>query len=251
MNLSGNTILITGGTSGIGLALAKALQKRGNEIIISGRREHLLQHIASTNDGIEGRRLDISDASDIHRFATSLIADRSGLNVVIHNAGMMKDENLLDAHSGAIADETVITNLLGPMRLNAALLPHLRLASHAVIAIVTSGLAFVPRTTSPAYAATKAALHSWVQSLRMQTKSAGIEVIELIPPYVATELQGGKQKADPRAMPLDHYVEETMSILEQNPTPTEVLVQRVQALRFAERDGRFNEIFEEMNAAGR
>ena len=162
--------------------------------------------------------------------------------MVIHNAGIMKNEALLESDTSTIAEETVTTNLLGTMRLNAALLGHLQEVQDAVIAVVTSGLAFVPRVSAPAYAATKAALHSWVQSLRFQTRQSGIKVLEIIPPYVATELQGAHQKTDPQAMPLENYIQETMNILQQTPTPTEVLVERVQALRFAERNARFAEI---------
>ena len=248
MKLSGNTILITGGTSGIGLELAKAFRARGNDIIVSGRREHLLKEIESKHPGIVGRRLDIADPADIERFANVLLAERPQLNVVIHNAGMMKDEALLESGTSTVAEETINTNLLGTMRLNAALLRHLGEVPHPVIAVVTSGLAFVPRVTAPAYAATKAGLHSWTQSLRFQTRQKGIEVLEIIPPYVATELQGAHQKTDPHAMPLEEYIQETMDILQQTPTPTEVLVKRVQALRFAEREGQFTDIFEAMNA---
>ena len=248
MTLSGNTILITGGTSGVGLELAKAFRAKGNDVIVSGRREHLLQEIQSKYPGIVGRRLDVTDSSDIQQFAKALLAERPQLNVVIHNAGIMKNEVLLESNNSTVAEETIATNLLGTIRLNAALLGHLQVVPNAVIAVVTSGLAFVPRTTAPAYAATKAALHSWTQSLRFQTREAGIEVLEIIPPLVATELQGAHQKTDPQAMPLEDHIEETMNLLQQKPTPTEILVERVQALRFAERNGRFTDIFEAMNA---
>ena len=248
MKLSGNTILITGGTSGIGLELAKAFRARGNDIIVSGRREHLLTEIESNHPGITGRRLDIADPADIQRFSRALIAERPQLNVVIHNAGMMKGEALLESDTSTVAEETINTNLLGTMRLNAALLRHLGEVPNAVVAVVTSGLAFVPRVTAPAYAASKAGLHSWTQSLRFQTKGRGMEVLEIIPPYVATELQGTHQKTDPQAMPLEEYIQETMDILQQTPTPAEVLVKRVQALRFAERNGQYADIFQAMNA---
>ena len=250
MKLSGNTILITGGTSGIGLALAEELASRGNEIIVSGRRENLLKEISAANDRIEGRRLDIADHADIRRFADLLVKERPALNFVVHNAGIMKDEDLLAEDTSEIAEETVTTNLLGPLRLNAALLPHLRSVGDATIAVTTSGLAFVPKTTAPTYAATKAALHSWVQSLRFQLRDTRVAVLEIVPPYVATELQGERFKENPRAMPLRDYIQETVALLEQNPTPRELLVERVQRLRFAERDQRFTTIFDEVNGAG-
>ena len=173
--------------------MAKAFRAKGDDIIVSSRREHLLEEIESKHPGIIGRRLDMADPADIQRFAKALLAECPQLNVVIHNAGMMKDEALLDSDTSTVAEETINTNLLGTMRLNAALLRHLGEVSHPVIAVVTSGLAFVPRVIAPAYAATKAGLHSWTQ-------------------YVATKLQGAHQKTDPHAMPLEEYLQKTMDI---------------------------------------
>ena len=148
----------------------------------------------------------------------------------------MKDEDLLAEGTSEVAEETVTTNLLGPLRLNAALLPHLRSVSDATIAVTTSGLAFVPKAAAATYAATKAALHSWVQSLRFQLRNTQVAVLEITPPYVATELQGKHFKENPRAMPLNDYIQEIVALLEQESTPKELLVERVHRLRFAERD---------------
>jgi uncharacterized oxidoreductase len=142
----------------------------------------------------------------------------------------------------ANAEATVITNLLGPIRLTAALLPHLKKQPSATIINVSSGLAFVPFTLTPTYCATKAALHSYTQSLRYQLKSTKVEVLELIPPYVATDLLGGAK--DPRAMPLKDFIAETMEILKSQPTPAEICVERVKPLRFAAENGRFDGLFE-------
>ena len=139
MNLSGNTILITGGTSGIGLELAKAFRAKGNDVVVSGRREHLLKKIETKHSGIVGQRLDLADPSDIQRFAKDLIAERPEFNVVVHNAGIMHDEALLVSDTSAVAEQTITTNVLGTMRLNAALLGHLQSLPNAVTIAAKSG----------------------------------------------------------------------------------------------------------------
>jgi uncharacterized oxidoreductase len=145
------------------------------------------------------------------------------------------------------AEAIVTTNLLGPMRLTAALLPHLKKQPAATVMNVSSGLAFVPLTLTPTYCATKAALHSYTQSLKFQLQATSVEVIEMIPPYVQTELTGGGN--DPRAMPLGDFIAETMEILKRQHTPAEICVERVKALRFAAEEGRYRGAFEGMNAA--
>jgi uncharacterized oxidoreductase len=234
MKTTGNTILITGGGSGIGRGLAEAFHKLGNQVIIAGRRKQVLDDTTAANPGMHSVVLNIEDAANIREVAANLAADYPTLNVVIHNAGIMRPENLL-VQSADVADAEAIitTNLLGPIRLTAALLPLLKKQSHAAILTVTSGLAFVPLAMTPTYNATKAAIHSYTQSLRYQLKSTNIEVIELIPPYVQTELMGSAQAADPRAMPLADYLNETINLIKTQPTAMEILVERVKPLRFA------------------
>jgi uncharacterized oxidoreductase len=137
--------------------------------------------------------------------------------------------------------------LLGPVRLTAALLPQLEKQPHSVIMNVSSGLAFVPLALTPTYCATKAAIHSYTQSLRYQLKGTQIEVLELIPPYVATDLLDGDP--GPRAMPLDQFIRETMEILETQPTATEICVENVKRLRTAAETGRYDSIFNGLNQA--
>jgi uncharacterized oxidoreductase len=248
MQLTGNTILITGGGSGIGRGLAEAFHALGNQVVIAGRRRELLAETAAANPGMKAAVLDIERAAAIRSFAGEVADEFPALNVVIHNAGIMRSETL---QSGAPADAeaTVAINLLGPVRLTAALLPLLSRQPRAAIMTVSSGLAFVPLANTPTYCATKAAIHSYTQSLRYQLRDTAIEVLELIPPYVQTELMGPRQASDPNAMPLKDFIAETMSILASSPAATEILVERVKPLRFAEAGGTYEVFFRRFNEA--
>jgi uncharacterized oxidoreductase len=246
MQITGNTILITGGGSGIGRALAEAFHAEGNHVVIAGRRKELLDETTAANPGIKSVIFDIGNGNAIPGFADKLKVDFPALNVVIHNAGIMRQESLRD---GVVedAEATVATNLLGPIRLTAALLPLLEKQPRATIMTVSSGLAFVPMATTPAYCATKAAIHSYTQSLRYQLKDTSIQVLELIPPYVQTELAGSRQANDPNAMPLKDYIAESMNILKTSPSATEICVERVKPLRFAEANGGYDAFFKNFN----
>jgi uncharacterized oxidoreductase len=246
MRINGNTILITGGGSGIGRALAEAFHSEGNQVIISGRRKKLLDATIAANPGMKAAVLDIENGEALRGFAEQLKRDYPSLNVVIHNAGIMRPESVQD---GAIADAEAIiaTNLLGPIRLTAALLPFLLKQPNPAIMTVSSGLAFVPLAMTPTYCATKAALHSYTQSLRYQLRGTSVQVLELIPPYVQTELMRPSQASDPKAMPLKDFIAETMNILKTSPEATEICVERVKALRFAEANGGYDAFFKKFN----
>ncbi len=246
MQLTGNTMLITGGNSGIGQGLASAFHALGNTVIIAGRNQTSLDATVAAHPGMAAVQLDVSDQAEIRRVAQQLIRDFPSLNAVIHNAGMMAEEDLKKGETD-IAEAHIATNLLGPIRLNSALLPHLLEQPKAAVLTVTSGLAYVPLSLNPAYSATKAAIHSYTQAMRYQLADTNVEVIELVPPYVRTSLQGERQANDPNAMPLDEYVAETMDILGREPDVKEVLVQRVQAQRFAEKRGEYDAFFQRMN----
>jgi len=251
MNITGNTILITGGGSGIGRALAETFHKLGNEVIIAGRRRQVLDETVAANPGMHALTLDIESADGIRSFADTVAKEYPKLNVVVHSAGIMRPENLLDPNDLATLDATITTNLLGPIRLTAALLPLLEKQPRSTVMTVTSGLAYIPLALTPTYCATKAAIHSYSQALRYQLKSTSVEVIELVPPYVQTELMGSAQASDPRAMPLQEFIDEVFSILKANPNVTEVLVERVKPLRFAELNGveKYQEFFTSFNNA--
>jgi uncharacterized oxidoreductase len=249
MQMTGNTILITGGGSGIGRALAEAFHAKGNKVVIAGRRKALLQEVAKANPGMAVAELDISDANSIPVFAKQLAKDHPALNVVVHNAGIMQGESLTKAPENlATVEATVTTNILGPMRLTAALLPHLLAQKHATIMTVSSGLAFVPLAFTPTYSASKTAIHFWSESIRQQLKDTSVKVIELAPPYVQTELMGQQQASDPNAMPLKDFIAEVMTLLEHNPDATEVIVERCKPLRNAEATGNYKKMFDMLNS---
>ena len=199
MNLTGNTILITGGGSGIGRGLAESFHALGNQVIIAGRRQHALDETTAANPGMKSLALDIENPAAIRDFAAKVVAEFPSLNVLINNAGIMRAEKLLAQQPDlADAEATVATNLLGPIRLTAALLPHLQKQPRAAIINVSSGLAFLPLALTPTYCATKAAIHSYTLSLRYQLRATGIEVLELIPPYVATQPDGSQRRRSAR-----------------------------------------------------
>jgi uncharacterized oxidoreductase len=247
MNLTGNTILITGGGSGIGRGLAQELHALGNQVVIAGRRRQALEETTAANPGMKSLTLDIEDPAAIRAFAAQVAAEFPALNVLINNAGIMRPEDLLEQKDLADAEATVTTNLLGPIRLTAALLPHLRKQPRAAIVNVSSGLAFLPLALTPTYCATKAAIHSYTESLRYQLRGTPIEVLELVPPYVQTYLMNGAH--DPLAMPLDQFIAEVMEILKTQPTPAEICVERVKGLRFSAASGKYGVIFAGLNEA--
>jgi uncharacterized oxidoreductase len=244
MRLTGNTIFITGGGSGIGRGLAEALHRGDNRVIIAGRRKANLIEVAKANPGMQWMELDIGDPASIATVAGRLIAEYPELNVLINNAGIMQ----IDDVSGPVDDEllvaTLTTNLMGPMRLTGALVGHLRKQSQAAVINNTSGLAFVPLAMTAVYSSTKAALHSYTLSLRFKLRGTSVKVIEVAPPWVQTDLLGSKN--EPRAMPLAEFIKETMQGLGTD--AEEVLVERVKPLRnnVGPGEGRFVTQFNEM-----
>ncbi|MFN3930924.1 MAG: SDR family oxidoreductase [Brevundimonas sp.] len=241
MDTRKDTILITGGGSGIGRAFAEALHARGAKVIIAGRRPEALEAVAAANPGMAFETLDVADAADIRSFAARIVAAHPALNGVINNAGIMVVEDGIDL---AIAEQTVAINLLGPIRLTAALLPHLKTKAAATVVNVTSGLAFVPLAATPTYSATKAALRSWSQSLRHQLAETPVEVIEWAPPAVATNLMPGHAD-NPDSMPLADFIAESLGLFEAG--ADEVLVERVKFLSGAEARGEYDSVFAALN----
>jgi uncharacterized oxidoreductase len=248
MKNTGNTILITGGGSGIGRGLAEAFYALGNQVIIAGRRKQALDETTAANPGMTSLRLDIEDPANVRSLAAEMATRYPALNVLINNAGIMRIEKLV-AQQEDLADaaSTIATNLLGPIRLTAALLPLLQRQPRSVIMNVSSGLAFVPLASTPTYCATKAGIHSYTQSLRYQLQGSTTEVLELIPPYVATDLLNGAD--DPRAMPLEKFIAEAMEILKTQPAATEICVEPVRGLRLAAESGHYNSVFQGLNIA--
>lgn len=227
MKLSGNTVFITGGGSGIGRGLAEAFHKRGNQVIISGRRKSHLSETIQANPDMQSVELNVQDPASIAAVAKKLIEDYPKLNVLINNAGIMLPDNASGEMDEAVLVPTITTNLLGPVRMSSALMEHLKKQPDATIINVTSGLAFVPLAMTAVYSSTKAALHSYSMSMRYKLKGTSVKVLELAPPWVRTDLMNSKEAA--QAMPLNEFIDETMKILGTN--ADEVLVERVKKLR--------------------
>ncbi len=242
MKQSGNTILITGGGSGIGAALAHRFHDAGNTVIVAGRRRDALEATIAGRANMHAMTLDIESAEAIEAFAKELVATHPALNVLVNNAGIMRYENLDARRDLADAEATVTTNLLGPIRLTNALVDHLKGQADAAIVNVTSGLAFVPLVAAATYSATKAAIHSYTISLR-DALAGEVEVIELAPPAVQTDLTPG-QRTRAGYQPLGEFADEVLALFGQSPTPGEILVERVKFLRNAEAEGRFDAALE-------
>jgi uncharacterized oxidoreductase len=250
MKSSDNTILVTGGGSGIGRALAQKFHAAGNKVIIAGRDAAKLEAVAAASPGMAWMTFDVGDAGSIEAFARDLVAAHPTLNVIVNNAGIMQAEDMKAAlpASLATAEATIATNLLGPIRLTSALLPHLLAQPSATVMMVSSGLAFVPMISTPTYSATKAAIHGYAMALREQLRGTSTDVVEIVPPYVQTELMGDRQASDPNAMPLAAFIDEVMAILAADPAVAEVVVERCKPLRFAAQNGHFDQVFAMVNA---
>jgi uncharacterized oxidoreductase len=227
MKSTGNTIFITGGTSGIGRALAEALHQRGNKVIVAGRRRAHLDEIVAANPGIDAIELDVADQASVEHVAAKLISDYPDLNVLINNAGIMQVDHADQRLDDALMTATVETNLVGPMRLTSALIDHLKTKPDAVIAYTTSVLAFVPLAVTAVYSATKAALHSYILSQRFLLRESRVRVLEIAPPWVRTDLMNSREAE--LAMPLDQFIDETLAVLDSG--ADEVLVDAGKMMR--------------------
>ena len=229
MKLTGNTILITGGGSGIGRGLAEALHQRKNQVIISGRRKDRLIEVAKANPGMTWVELNIEDPVNISAVAAKMIAEYPDLNVLINNAGIMNIDDASVAIDEKLLVSTLTTNLMGPIRMTGALIEHLKRQPQAAVINTTSVLGFVPLAVTAVYSSTKAAMHSYTMSLRYKLKDTSVSVLEIAPPWVQTDLLGSNN--EPRAMPLSEFIEETMKVLGTG--AEEVLVERAKPLRNA------------------
>ncbi|MDN3061162.1 SDR family NAD(P)-dependent oxidoreductase [Streptomyces sp. SRF1] len=249
MNISGNTIFIPGSTSGIGLALALALRAKGNTVIIGGRRAELLEKIAAEHPGIDTVRIDTADAASVSAAAEEVLHRHPDLNVLVTMAGIMRIEDWHRPESFlASAESVVTTNVLGPIRLIAAFIEHLRSRPDATIVTVSSGLAFAPLKVTPSYNASKAAIHMLSESIRLQLADTSVRVKELVPPSVRTELLPG-QEDNELAMPLDEFVAEVIALLEAEPEAKEIQVERVKFLRHGEARGDYDQVVRTLNAS--
>jgi short-subunit dehydrogenase involved in D-alanine esterification of teichoic acids len=249
MNISGNTIFIPGATSGIGLALALALQARGNTVIAGGRRTDLLGQIAAEHPRLDTVVIDTTDPASITSAAKEVLARHPGLNVLVPMAGIMRVEDWQKPGSFLASAESVFTtNVLGPIRLIAAFIEHLRAQPDATIVTVSSGLAFTPLAATPSYSASKAAIHMLSESIRLQYADTTVRVTELVPPSVRTSLLPGQESSEV-AMPLDEFIAEVMALLESQPDAKEIQVERVKFLRYGEARGDYDQVVVTLNAS--
>jgi uncharacterized oxidoreductase len=239
MDISGRTVFIVGGTSGIGRGLAQRFADAGSTVVVGGRDIDRVE-------GLEAVRIDVTDPDSVTGARDDVLAKHPDVDVVVTMAGVMLTEDLRDpAHIGQ-AETTIAVNLLGTIRVIDAFTPHLVGRAAGDIVTVTSGIGFMPFPLMPTYGATKAGVHSYTESLRAQLAGTGVTVTELIPPAVAT---AGQEKLNPNALPLDSFLDEVVGLLAQNPSPNEIIVERAQPLRWAERDGTYAELLERRSHA--
>lgn len=232
MDLTHRTALIVGGTSGIGLGLARRLAQAGSTVVVGGRR-------AAPVDGLETVQVDVTDEASVRRARDAVLAAHPDLDLVVTMSGVMLVEDLRDPAHFAAAETTVATNLLGTIRVLDAFTPHLIGRGAGGIVTVSSGIAFLPFPPMPTYAASKAGVHAYTEALRAQLAGTGVGVTELVPPAVAT---AGQEEVNPAALPLDEFLDEVLGLLALDPTPDEVLVRGVLMHRWAERDGTYADL---------
>ena len=221
MKLSGNTILITGGPSGIGLELARQLSQRQNTILVTGRDPKKLRKIQEQVKGVQTYQSDVSDPAAIASLYQQVTNDFPDLNVLINNAGVMRQLRLDGEHGLQDIGREIEVDLLGPVRMVEQFLPFLKTKPHAAIVNVSSLLAFVPIASAPIYCAAKAGIHSYTQSLRVQLHNTKVKVFELAPPATSTPLlenlgSDSLNSKSPVVMKLDKMVSVALSGLEKD-----------------------------------
>ena len=211
MKLTGNTILITGGSSGIGFEMARQFLDRGNRVIITGRDEKKLHDAKQQLEGTTIIRNDVGDSGDMEKLYQQALTDFPDLNILINNAGILQTLNLRNSDLSATdLTKEIDTNLKGTMLMNNVFLPLLQHNDDPAIVNVSSGLAFVPLPVAPVYCSTKAAIHSYSLSLRAQLRNTGIKVFELAPPLTETGMIRGFDEEDIKGVPI-MPVEETVA----------------------------------------
>ncbi|MEO3746858.1 SDR family NAD(P)-dependent oxidoreductase [Plantactinospora sp. B5E13] len=244
MDLSNRTVLIVGGTSGVGRELARRFAAAGSTVAVGGRSPQALSELAG--EGFGTFRIDVTDSASVASGRDAVLARYPGLDTVVTMSGVMLLEDLRDPTHFEAAQATIDTNLVGTIRVIDAFTPHLVRRGAGTFITVTSGIAFLPFPPMPSYAASKAAVHAYSEALRAQLDGTGVDVVELVPPAVAT---AGQEEVNPHALPLDDFATEAMRLLSANPTPREILVQRVLTHRWAERDGTYDDLVAQRSQA--
>lgn len=215
MNINNKTVLVTGGGSGIGLAIAKQLSERNNKVIITGRTAERLQAAAADLKNVTAITADVTNAEDVKRLVATIQADFGGLDILINNAGFAHYYNLdAGANTYQKGVEEFNTNFFSILNLTEQLLPALQRSAEAAIVNVSSILALVPRTTIPTYSASKAALHSYTQSLRFALKDTSVKVFELMPPLVNTDFS--KEIGGENGIPPSQVADDLISAFEND-----------------------------------
>ncbi len=217
MKLSNKTILITGGASGIGLELARQLLPRGNTILLTGRDPEKLEAGRQALPGAHPFQSDVSDPAAVAALHAEVLARFPALDTLINNAGIMRSLNLHQPRDLADVTREIDINLRGPLQMIQQFLPHLKTRPGALIVNVSSGLAFVPLPVSPVYCASKAALHSYTQSLRVQLRDTRVTVVELAPPGTETALFRGvtpRETKGPKPMDVTALVKKAIAGIE-------------------------------------
>jgi uncharacterized oxidoreductase len=227
MILSSNTILITGGATGIGRGLAEALHKLNNKVIVAGRSRGALEAVAASNPGIDWIELDISDPKSIKEATARLISKYPALNMLINNAGIMLPDNVSTAIDDQLIASQIATNFSGTISLTSALIEHLKKQARSAIIYNTSTVAFTPLAMFAVYSATKAALHSYAMSQRFMLRNTSVAVKEIAPPWVGTGLVGAAD--DARAVPVPRFVADTLNVLATD--ANEILVEEAKIYR--------------------
>jgi short-subunit dehydrogenase involved in D-alanine esterification of teichoic acids len=238
MDITTSTVFIPGATSGIGLALAVRLQAAGSTVVIGGRRTELLEGLAARH-GFDTVAIDITDPASVTAARDAVLERHPELDAIIAMAGIMTAEDVRDPGFLDDALRVVETNIVGPLRLVSAFIGHLQTRPHATVMTVSSGLAHTPLAATPTYNGSKAFIHRFSETIRLQLASTSVEVVELVPPAVQTDLMPG-QAEEPHFLPLDDFADEVMALLRANPHAPEILVERVKFLRFAEVEGRYD-----------
>ena len=244
MDLSNRTVLVVGGTSGIGRELARRFAAAGSTVAVGGRSPEALSELAG--EGFGTFAVDVTDGASVAAARDAVLARYPALDTVVTMSGVMLLEDLRDPAHFAAAETTIDTNLLGTIRVVDAFTPHLVGRGAGTVITVTSGIAFLPFPPMPAYAASKAGVHAYSEALRAQLDGTGVDVVELVPPAVAT---AGQEKVNPHALPLDDFATEVMQLLSENPTPHELLVKGVLMHRWAERDGTYDDLVAQRSRA--
>jgi uncharacterized oxidoreductase len=218
MQLTNDTILITGGATGIGLELARVLAERGNEVIICGRRRERLDEAKRAYPALHVRVCDVADQRSREELLAFVEREFPRLNVLVNNAGVQHLVDFRNPDHLQRAEEEIAINLLAPIHLTSLFLPLLQRQPHAAIVNVSSGLGFAPLARMPVYCATKAALHSLTMSLRHQLRETNVRVFEIIPPIVTSELGSAHRPPEMNrtAMPTDAAVAEMIDALERD-----------------------------------